>query len=142
MAMKKKISLPVARVSAFVHDTFPTMHEQRILSVANAMIGVFHSASLAISAIGAGLAGIRGLVPKPATKQVDRPLSNPKLDLKAVGNTWVPYLLASRAEAVLALDWTDLDADDHTTLDLNLISTHWRATMLLWKTFRKSKLAG
>ncbi|MBL9005103.1 MAG: hypothetical protein JNJ46_12700 [Myxococcales bacterium] len=98
--MKTKISLPFARVSAFVHDTFPTMHEQRILSVANATTGVLHSASLAISAIGAGLAGIRGLVPKHATKQVDRLLSNPKLDLDSLANTWVPCLLANRAEAV------------------------------------------
>ena len=142
MAMKKKISLPFARVSAFVHDTFPTMHEQRILSVANATTGVLHSASLAISAIGAGLAGIRGLVPKHATKQVDRLLSNPKLDVDSLATTWVPYLLADRAEAVLALDWTDFDADDHTTLALNLITNHGRATMLLWKTVRKSELAG
>lgn len=111
------------------------MHEQRVLSLANATTSVLHSASLAISAIGAGLAGIRGLVPKHAIKQVDRLLSNPKFDLDSLATSWVPSLLADRKEAVLALDWTDFDADDHTTLALNLITNHGRASMLCGKPF-------
>ena len=140
--MNNDIRLPFTRVFSFVHDKFPFMHEQRVLSLANATTGVLHSASLAISAIGAGLAGIRGLVPKHAIKQVDRLLSNPKFDLDSLATAWVPSLLADRKEAVLALDWTDFDADDHTTLALNLITNHGRASMLLWKTVRKSELAG
>jgi Transposase DDE domain len=140
--MKNKAKIPFVRVSAFVHDRFPGMHEQRVLSLANATTGVLHSASLAISAIGAGLAGIRGRVPKHATKQVDRLLSNPKLDLDSLATQWVPFLLSDRSEAVLALDWTDFDADNHATLSLNLITRHGRATMLLWKTINKSDLAG
>lgn len=38
------------------------------------------------------------------------------------------------------LDWTDFDADDHTTLALSIVTNHGRATPLVWRTFVKSKL--
>ena len=41
---------------------------------------------------------------------------------------------------VLAIDWTDFDDDDHTTLCVSLMTTHGRATPLAWKTVKKSTL--
>ena len=38
------------------------------------------------------------------------------------------------------MDWTDFDADDQTTLALNLITNHGRATPLLWLTVLKDEL--
>ena len=38
------------------------------------------------------------------------------------------------------MDWTDFDADDQTTLALNLVTNHGRATPLLWLTILKGEL--
>jgi hypothetical protein len=51
-------------------------HAKRIDSLCDATLGVLHSGSLAICAIGQGLAAARSLKPKHAIKQVDRLLSN------------------------------------------------------------------
>lgn len=43
---------------------------------------------------------------------------------------------------VVALDWTDFDDDDHTTICLYLLTKHGRATPLVWLTVQKSALKG
>ncbi len=48
------------------------MHAKRVLSLANATLGVIESGSLAIHAIGNGLSLASGLERKYAVKQVDR----------------------------------------------------------------------
>src|SRR5208283_5776782 len=53
------------------------LHAKRIDSLCDATLGVMHGASLAVAAIGHGLAAARGLASKHAIKQVDRLLSNP-----------------------------------------------------------------
>jgi hypothetical protein len=75
-------------------------------------------------------------------KQVDRFFSNTGVDIRKLLATWVPFVIAKRAEVVVALDWTDFDQDDQATIALHLITTHGRATPLLWKNFVKSELAG
>lgn len=52
--------------------------------------------------------------------------------------TWVPYLIGRRSEVVAAIDQTDYDEDDQSTIALHLITKHGRATPLLWKTAVKS----
>ena len=59
------------------------LHAKRILSLANATLGVVRTASLAVNTIGQGLALARGLVTKHAIKQVDRLLSNEGIDIDA-----------------------------------------------------------
>ena len=49
---------------------------KRVLSLANATLGVVASASLAIHAVGRGLAQAMGTLTKHGVKQVDRLLSN------------------------------------------------------------------
>ncbi len=71
--------------------------------------------SLAIYAIGAGLAMAKGKNAKHATKQVDRLLSNQALDPAQLAQVWVSFVLAARTPLVCALDWTDFDKDVHTT---------------------------
>ena len=51
------------------------LHAKRVNSLCDATLGVLHSGSLAICAIGQGLAAARCLKPKHAIKQVDRLLS-------------------------------------------------------------------
>ena len=129
-------------VKDFVSSVFsPLMHAARIASVADATVGVLHSGSLAIHSIGAALALCDERQKKHTTKQVDRLLSNPKLDVWSVLSAWTPFVLGARTEAVIALDWTDFDKDDHTTLVASLVTTHGRATPLLWRTVNKSTLS-
>jgi hypothetical protein len=51
-------------------------------------------------------------------------------------------LVGPRQEVLVALDWTDFDGDDHTTLVASLFTNHGRATSLLWRTVKKSTLLG
>jgi hypothetical protein len=62
---------------AFEHD----LRARTVLSLANGVTGVLEAATLGIHAIGRGLAAAQGLNRKHATKQVDRLLSNGKLNL-------------------------------------------------------------
>src|SRR6266581_1615568 len=117
------------------------LHAMRILSMSNATVGAIRAASLAVHAIGAGLADAEGLNSKHAIKQVDRLLSNSGIDVWALFGSWVPFVVAERKEIVVALDWTDFDKDGQTTIAIYLLTKHGRATPLIWKTVLKSELA-
>jgi hypothetical protein len=133
--------LDSSAVHKFVEDLIgEDVHARRVLSLANGVVGVLHAATLAIHTIGEALATARSLNPKHAIKQIDRLLSNQGLNLDAISPRWIAFVLASRTEVVAALDWTDFDRDDQSTLVLNLITSHGRATPLLWKTVAKSEL--
>lgn len=99
-------------------------------------------ASLAVATIGHALAQARGLLTKHAVKQVDRLLSNGGVAPWAMFAQWVPEAVGGRKEIVVAMDWTDFDADGQATLALNLVTRHGRATPLLWLTMWKDELAG
>jgi len=118
------------------------LHAKRILSLANATLGAIQSASLAVTLIGQGLALARGLDTKCAVKQVDRLLSNAGIDVDALLARWVPFIVGSRPEIAVALDWTDFDPDGQTTLMLSLITRHGRATPLYWLTVDAKTLKG
>src|SRR4051794_30921871 len=91
-------------------------HAKRVDSLANAALGVMTGALLAVTMIGKALAQARGLVTKHAVKQVDRLLSNPRIE--AVFATWVPEMVGLRQDIMVAMDWTDFDADGHLALKL------------------------
>jgi hypothetical protein len=110
------------------------MHAKRVLSLANATLGVVRTGSLAVHAIGQGLAVAKGLNTKHAVKQVDRLLSNPGIDLDAVLPHWVRHVVGARTEIKVAMDWTDFDADKQATIMLSLMTGHGRATPLVWLT--------
>jgi hypothetical protein len=134
-------SLDPASIHRFVDELLgEDLHAKRVLSLANGVVGVLHAASLSIHAIGEALARIACLQPKHAIKQVDRLLSNDGLDVDALAPCWVSFVLSERTDVVAALDWTDFDGDGQTTLVLNLITNHGRATPLLWKTVSKQDL--
>jgi len=116
------------------------LHAKRVASLSDATLGVLRGASLAVCAIGQGLAAARGLNPKHATKQVDRLLSNPKISVDDILARWVPYVIGARSSIVVALDWTDFDADTQATIMLSLITDHGRATPLVWLTVDKRTL--
>lgn len=149
---KKTMSMPFGKVAVvnyvsnsgvleFVEKIFgDQMHAKRVGSLADAAIGLLHSEELLLHKMGEGLAGAKLLDKKHATKQIDRLLSNKKLDIWDNAAPWVGYLIGERKEIMVSLDWTDFDADQQSTLALNLITDHGRASPLLWKTVYKSSL--
>ncbi|MCZ6803389.1 MAG: hypothetical protein O7D86_05510 [Proteobacteria bacterium] len=115
-------------------------HRKRKRSLSNAVSGVLSSASLIVHRIGLGLAVAKDLLGKHAIKQADRLSSNEKLTVWERFIYSVPYVIGARKERVVAIDWTDVDSDKQTTLAINLLTRHGRATPLLWKTVSKRSL--
>ena len=131
------------RITKLVSTIFADdLHAKRVASLAGAAIGVLEGAALGIHAIGNALALAEGLKSKHAIKQVDRLLSNEGIPVWSLFASWVPFVVGDRPEIVTALDWTDFDDDDQSTIVLSMITSHGRATPLLWKTVMKSELKG
>jgi hypothetical protein len=125
----------------FVKQVFSgDLHAKRVLSLADAALGILTSASLAVSLIGHALAQTRGLIDKHAIKQVDRLLSNQGVQVWDLFAPWVRHALGAREKILVAMDWTDFDADKQTTLALHLVTGHGRATPLIWLTVDKDEL--
>lgn len=139
--VRRPHGLDAASVHRFVEELLgDDLHAKRVLSLANGVVGVLHATSLAIHAIGEAYATLASKRPRHAIKQIDRLLSNCAIHPEALAPAWVTFVLGDRKQAVVILDWTDFDADDQTTLVCNLVTTHGRATPLLWKTVRKADL--
>lgn len=116
------------------------VHAKQVQSLASAVIGVLASESLAVAAIGQGLAHICGLKTRYAVKQIDRLVGNQKIRIWDYFGYWVPHVVAARQAIVVALDWTDFDADGHATIALNLLTDHGRAIPLIWRTVEKAQM--
>jgi hypothetical protein len=131
------------QVRTFLEGLFgEDLHAKRVLSLTLATLGVVHAASLSVYAIGQAVALARGTQGKHGVKQVDRLLSNTGIPVWKLFALWVPYVLGQRTEALVALDWTDFEPDDQTTLVASLITKHGRPTPLVWLTVQKSSLKG
>ncbi len=140
--MERRLGRRLSEIRAFIDDVYNhDLHAKRVSSLAGAALGVMTSASLAVATIGQALAQARGLVTKHAIKQVDRLLSNQGIDVWDSFAHWVPRMVGARCKIVVAMDWTDFDGDGQATLALNLVTTHGRATPLLWLTVWKDELA-
>jgi len=95
---------------------------------------------LSIHAIGRGYARVTNNDKKHGVKQTDRMLGNKGIDVWQLFRPWAQFVVGERKEIVLALDWTEFDADDHATLAAYLITSHGRATPLIWMTVSKATL--
>jgi len=141
-AMSSLLKNPL-RVAETIEELFENdLHAKRVESIANGVVGVLHAAVLSIHAIGRAYAHAVGRNKRHGVKQIDRLLSNSGVDLWELFPKWVRFVVGPRDELVIALDWTDFDDDDHTTLAAHLITTHGRATPLIWMTAPKSTLEG
>ena len=116
------------------------MHAKRVLSLTIGALGVMTSASLAVGLIGQAVAQARGTLPKSGIKQVDRLLGNAAVSPWDLFPSWVGEAVGGRSEIVVAMDWTDFDADNQSTLALHLVTAHGRATPLIWLTVDKDEL--
>lgn len=139
----ERAGIPPDLIRDFVHGVLAEeIHAKRVESIANAVTGVTRASTLSVQMIGHGYASALDKNSKHAIKQVDRLLSNAKVVVWDLFGTWVPYVLADRAEAIVAIDWTDFEPDDHVTCTAQLITNHGRSTALVWKTIPKSELEG
>lgn len=140
-AKPDKPQLSPERIEQFVADLIgEDVHARRVFSLGRAVVGLVHSATLGIHAIGRGLADAMGLDPKHSIKQVDRLLSNAGITVWDWFARWVLFVVADRKQLLVALDWTNFEDDAQQTIALYLVTSHGRATPLLWKTVLKSEL--
>jgi len=140
---RRQSPLRANRVETFLEQLFGgDLHAKRVLSLANATTGVLHAGALSIHLIGLAFAQVEGRNGKHAIKQVDRLLSNYGIDPWKLFETWVPFVVGSRDEVVVAMDWTEFDDDEHSVISLHLVTRHGRATPLLWSTVPRSDLKG
>ena len=141
--MKPRVAMHRDEMVEFITRLYDgDLHAKRVLSLANATLGVLSSASLAVHLIGQGLAQAMGKLSKHAVKQVDRLLSNDGIDMETFFAAWVPYLVGARVEVVVALDWTSFARDGHETIALSMLTGHGRASPLRWTTVQASTLKG
>lgn len=142
-AARQRKLLSVAHTRAVLDEIFlEDLHAKRVASLANGVAGALASSRASIHAIGRAYAELEGIQIKSAVKQVDRLLSNDGIDLDVALAAWVRFVAGETTSLVLAMDWTDFEADDHTTLCIYLVTRHGRAMPFLWQTCQKSKLKG
>jgi hypothetical protein len=118
------------------------MHAARVQSLANGVVGVLMAAVVSVAAIGKAYALLAGIKGKSGIKQIDRLLSNAGVEVETIQKEWVKFVVGVREQIVIALDWTEFDDDDHSTLCAYLVTKHGRATPLVWQTVQKSELLG
>ncbi len=118
------------------------LHAKRLSSLNDSILGALTSHSLQPSKMGDGLAEAKGLLPKHARKQVDRLISNKGINDELCQNNLARLLISNRKRITVAMDWTVFAKDGHMTITLRLITTHGRATPLLWKTVSVVDLKG
>ena len=134
--MTKKPALRQKEIHDFVASLYDgDLHAKRVLSLANAATGVLASASLAVHAIGQGLAHVQGTLSKHGVKQVDRLLSNRGIDVWEFFGYWVPYVIGARPEVVVALDWTSFASDAASgggaSMSIPSMSRAWRTPTMV-----------
>jgi len=120
----------------------PLLHAKQTLSLFMVAYGIIWSDRLGIAAVGTAMARAFGTKPKHGIKQVDRCLSNEKLDLMKLYLGYVPFIVGQRHTIGVNMDWTEFDKDDHSTVSLSLVTQNRRAIPLVWLTVKKSKLKG
>src|SRR5690606_2927295 len=114
---RERAQLGPASVFAMMDRVFgDDLHAKTVLSLAMGVVGVLYAASLGIHAIGRGMAAAAALNSKHATKQLDRLLNNGKVHIWRLFQPWIEFVIGPRKELVVAMDWTEFDADDQATI--------------------------
>lgn len=141
---ERRSRLDRSQAARLVEEIFQDqdLHAKRVESLANGVLGVLRTSVLSIHMIGQAYAELASIRAKHGVKQVDRFLSNSAFDVWSLLSSWASFVVGDRKEIVVALDWTDFELDDHTTLAAYVVTRHGRATPLAWQTVQKSTLKG
>jgi len=114
---EQRETLRLAPIRAFAEVLFDEdLHAKRVESLANGVAGVLNAAMLTIHAIGQAYAAMAHIEARSGVKQIDRLLSNVGVKLDVLFPSWIRFVVGARTELIVALDWTEFDADDHVTL--------------------------
>lgn len=136
-------SVDASSVPNYVESLFgDDLHAKRVIALAQVTEGAVKAGALGIHVIGGAVAVAREMDKKHAVKKVDRLLGNAAIDVSTLFARWVPFVVAQRDELLVALDWTEFDRDGHSTLVASLVSSHGRASPLVWRSFEKRALTG
>jgi hypothetical protein len=118
------------------------LHAKQIESVTHAIVGAMLAPSAGVASLGRSAAAIRCKDAKHGIKQVDRLLSNRKIDDLDLVRQHVGFVVGGRSRAVMTMDWTEYGLHGQNRLAINLVTRHGRATPLLWKTVPSAELKG
>jgi len=118
------------------------LHAKQIESIAHAILGAMATPSAGVASVGRSAAAVRRTSAKHGIKQVDRLLSNGKIDDLDLIREFVAFVVGSRASVVLTMDWTEYGLHGQNRLAINLVTRHGRATPLIWKTVPSVELKG
>ncbi len=118
------------------------LHAKQIESVAHSILGAMAAPSAGVASLGRSAAAVRCKNAKHGIKQVDRLLSNRKIDDLDLVRQQVAFAVGSRNTVVVTMDWTEYGLHGQNRLAINLVTRHGRATPLLWKTVPSAELKG
>lgn len=118
------------------------LHAKQIESVTHAILGAMAAPIAGVAALGRSAAAVRFKDAKHGIKQVDRLLSNRKIDDLDLVRQQVTFVIGSRREVVVTMDWTEYGLHGQHRLAINLVTRHGRATPLIWKTIPSVDLKG
>lgn len=141
-------SITVPRMSATIARAVMAMfagsklHAKQIESVTHAIVGAMAAPSAGVASLGRSSAALRFKDAKHAIKQIDRLLSNRKIDDLDLIRQQVAFVVGSRRRIVLTLDWTEYGLHGQNRLAINLVTRHGRATPLVWKTVPSAEMKG
>ena len=116
------------------------LHKKQVSSIADATLGIMASASLAVAVIGHALAEAKGLKDRHAIKQVGRLLGNKDIDVWELFEFWILDVVGKAKSIVVAIDWTDFDADGQSTIAVHLVGSSGQTTPLIWLSMWKDEL--
>ena len=141
MKMKAREIEQKINISGVIEEVFGKgLHPKQRDSLGYAALGILESESLILHRMGKGLARVRGIQKKHATKQIDRLLSNKKLSVWELSGLWASYLISGSKELIVALDWSAFADDAQTMLSLNLVSPKGLSVPLFWKSVENSRI--
>ena len=114
-------------IQAYLSSVFgKTIHGARIKSLSDMVVGLMSGRLLTVTGIANSIAAINEISPKHAVKQVDRAIGNEKLAVWEIFDLWVINQIRGQTDITVAMDWTEFDDDDQSTIALNLITNHGR----------------
>jgi len=130
-----------ARVAGVIGNCFGgVFHHKQATSLAMLTYAVVCANKLGVAALGQALALANGTKQKHGTKQVDRFLSNEKMNLRRLFEPYVRMLIGPAGWIPITIDWTDFDGDNHTTICVSLLTGSKRGLPLIWLSVDKADL--
>lgn len=116
------------------------LHAKQLGAMSTTLRGTLHAGRLSLTAIGRALGELAGEDPRHHIKQVDRFIGNEKVKDAELQKQWCKFVLDGLKRVLVAIDWTDFDADNQSVVAIHALGEKGRSTPLVWETVDKSRL--